>query len=207
MRPEPSSPEISPCSRRRLLRMLTCTMAGTAVLSRLALAEDAVDPVGDPKPLLLEPGKGKTGSFGGVKIDFKLTAAQTRGNLGSAELVLAPASWEAARPTSTNISMRWFGFLRARLLSWSATRPTMYPQAVGTCGRAAWFTHSGILESLLRSPSKCTYPQDTKSTCRNWRRYSKMACLQATKSWQRWAKRMMSTSSSTNSPALWTSIK
>jgi mannose-6-phosphate isomerase-like protein (cupin superfamily) len=90
MGPEPSSSGISPCSRRHLLRMLTYTMAGTAVLSRLALAEDAVNPVDGPKPLLLESGKGKTGSFGGVKIDFKLAAAQTWGNLGSAELILAP---------------------------------------------------------------------------------------------------------------------
>jgi mannose-6-phosphate isomerase-like protein (cupin superfamily) len=79
------------CNRRHLFRMLTCTMAGTAILTKLGLAQEREKQSWDgPRTLLLEPGKSRTGTIGGSQIDFKLTASQTWGSCGSTEIVLSP---------------------------------------------------------------------------------------------------------------------
>ena len=69
--------------------MLACA-SGFAVVSDIAFGKDGEQTTAGPAPLLIDPNSGKTGKFGGVEICFKLDSAQTAGNLGCAELTLAP---------------------------------------------------------------------------------------------------------------------
>ena len=69
--------------------MLGCA-SGFAIVSDIAFGKDGEQAADGPVPLLVDANSGKTGKFGGVEICFKLDSAQTAGNLGCAELTLAP---------------------------------------------------------------------------------------------------------------------
>lgn len=73
-------------NRRELMRLLSLTMAGAALLPASSFA-GATD---KGRTVFIPPGEGKKGKMGVNDIVFKLNRSQTDGNLGSAEIVLQP---------------------------------------------------------------------------------------------------------------------
>jgi len=81
-------------NRRRLMQLLTLTMAGSAfpgfTAGAQSIATVTMEGLDGPRPLFIPPGGGQKGKIGEGDITFKLDKSQTAGNLGSAEEILLP---------------------------------------------------------------------------------------------------------------------
>ena len=79
-------------SRRQMMKLLSATMAGVAILPAMGFNDANEKEVQgeEPKPVYIPPGRGKKGKIGVNEINFKLSKDQTSGNLGSAETILFP---------------------------------------------------------------------------------------------------------------------
>jgi len=79
-------------NRRSVLQQLTLAVGvGMLGTSRaFAGTVGAVNNLQGPKPLIIAPGGGEKGSFGGVDAIFKLDKSQTASNLGVVEMTLKP---------------------------------------------------------------------------------------------------------------------
>jgi len=81
-------------SRRKILQLLTVSMAGSSMTSLNAFGKDIYE---KDKPIYIPSGSGKKGKIGEGSINFKFDKGQTNGHLGLSESIL-PAGLIGAPP-------------------------------------------------------------------------------------------------------------